>query len=404
MTAANARPAHRDSTASGGVSKARDAREMLELVALAQDRAGRARAVIVRRLTDIALLPEGQLSPQERRIVDQMLAGLMGHIELDLRIRMAERLARSAEAPPQAVLALAQDVIEVARPLIVASSVLGDTDLIDIVARCGRDHWNAIATRAGLSSTVTDALIGTGEPETALILADNHGARLSAQGYARLVRMSEREPQLQEPLLARPDMTPVLAHTMFWWVSSRLRLGIVGKFSADRRLLREALDDAIGEGLKAFSGDAEVMRALGFVAPVRRFGPSVGEELVATARGGDLREVVRKLCMLSGIRPPLAARIVADRGGEALAVTAKALGLTRKEFLTLALLIDRERDGAPRDPGEVDRLTALFDQAATERADVVLRYWDEIWGADAGTPVAPPPTVSSAPPAAPAPR
>ncbi|GAA6157526.1 DUF2336 domain-containing protein [Pyruvatibacter sp.] len=355
----------------------REAKEVLGLVALAQDKAGKARALIVRRLTDIALLPESQLTPQERQLVDQMLAQLVGHIEVDLRARLATRLADRADAPQEVIVTLAHDVISVARPLLEKSTALGDSDLVDVIQAKGRDHWVATSKRKELSSSVTDALIATGESEALIEIARNKGAQFSATGYERIVSLSEKEPALCDLLVARDDITPALAHTMFWWASSGLRLDIVNRFTADRRMLREALNDAIDEGIDAFSSDPELMRTLSMMAPQRRYGPSLGEELLSAARSTDMRKVVSLLAKYADIRPQTAAHIVTDPGGEALAVAAKALGMTRKEFLQFALLIASHRDSTSRTAAEVNRLTALFDSVATDRADVVLRYWDD---------------------------
>lgn len=355
-----------------------EAKEVLGLVALAQDKAGKARALIVRRLTDIALLPESQLTPQERQLVDQMLAQLVGHIEVDLRARLATRLADRADAPQEVIVTLAHDVISVARPLLEKSTALGDSDLVNVIQAKGRDHWVATSKRKELSSSVTDALIATGESEALIEIARNKGAQFSAAGYERIVHLSEKEPALCDLLVARDDITPALAHTMFWWASSSLRLDIVNRFTADRRMLREALNDAIDEGIDAFSSDPELMRTLSMMAPQRRYGPSLGEELLSAARSTDMRKVVSLLAKYADIRPQTAAHIVTDPGGEALAVAAKALGMTRKEFLQFALLIASHRDSTSRTAAEVNRLTALFDSVATDRADVVLRYWDDI--------------------------
>lgn len=355
----------------------REAKEVLSLVALAQDKAGKARALIVRRLTDIALLPEDQLTPQERRLVDQMLAQLIAHIEVDLRARLAERLSSRADAPQEVVVALAHDVIAVAQPLLEKSKALGDSDLVNVITAKGRDHWIATSRRKELSSTVTDALIETGEPEALMEIARNKKAQFSARGFERIVGLSEQEPALCDLLTAREDITPALAHTMFWWASSNIRMAIVNRFTADRRMLREALNDAIDEGMEAFAGDPDLMRTLSMMAPQRRYGPSLGEELLSAARGPDLRKVVGLMVKNADIRPTTAAHIVMDKGGEALAVAAKALGMSRREYLQFALLVASHRNDTSHTVTEVNRLTALFDSVATDRADVVLRYWDE---------------------------
>ena len=59
---------------------------------------------------------------------------LTHEVEMSLRIRLAERLvAQKGNAQHDLVVVLANDRIEVAHPMLVASEVLDDEDLIEIV-------------------------------------------------------------------------------------------------------------------------------------------------------------------------------------------------------------------------------------------------------------------------------
>src|SRR5690606_21789135 len=72
----------------------------------------------LRRLADVALLPGSLTSPQERSILDSVLAYAVTRLDPAMRLRLAERLAPQVDAPRELALALALDEIDVARPLL----------------------------------------------------------------------------------------------------------------------------------------------------------------------------------------------------------------------------------------------------------------------------------------------
>ncbi|MBO6635653.1 MAG: DUF2336 domain-containing protein, partial [Parvibaculum sp.] len=108
----------------------------------------------LRRLADVALLPGSLTSPQERSILDSVLAYAVTRLDATMRLRLAERLAPQADAPRELALALALDEIEIARPLLTEGLPLKDGDLIQIAREGNDDHRLLIAARKGLSSAV----------------------------------------------------------------------------------------------------------------------------------------------------------------------------------------------------------------------------------------------------------
>jgi uncharacterized protein (DUF2336 family) len=69
------------------------------------------------------------LSARERDLMRDILQRLSRDVEISIRQALAERLADDPAAPHDLVLLLAEDCIEVARPLILRSPVLIDADL-----------------------------------------------------------------------------------------------------------------------------------------------------------------------------------------------------------------------------------------------------------------------------------
>jgi hypothetical protein len=73
-------------------------------------------------------------------------------VEKEVRQKVAERLSSLKSAPHELTKLLANDAIEIARPILHHSPVLTDTDLIEIVKALTADHRLAIAMRPQVSA------------------------------------------------------------------------------------------------------------------------------------------------------------------------------------------------------------------------------------------------------------
>src|SRR5262249_18047006 len=75
---------------------------------------------------------------RERDLAIDILRRISKDVGMSIRIALAERLADDATAPHELIVLLADDRIEVARPVLMRSRVLTEPDLIQI-ARNGSD-------------------------------------------------------------------------------------------------------------------------------------------------------------------------------------------------------------------------------------------------------------------------
>ena len=67
------------------------------------------RALMVRKLTDIVVLPNGRISSNERSLVADILLHVLDKVEEPIRAEVAERVARVSECPPALVRMLLLD-------------------------------------------------------------------------------------------------------------------------------------------------------------------------------------------------------------------------------------------------------------------------------------------------------
>ena len=350
--------------------------ELERLKRLSECRANENRRLLAENMSDLFLSEEERFSDRERALIVDILTKLVNEAEMAVRRRLAQRLADQEEAPHELATLLANDSIEVARPLLIKSRVLRDPDLIDIVHQRGREHRLVVAQREGLTEAVSDALIDFGEEDVIATLIENGDAEISRTAMDYLVAESRRVDRFQEPLLARSDMPPELAQRMFWWVSAALRRHIMQHFDIDSDHLDDNLEAATHEDIRAGEEAKTEAEKLAEMLDKRQ---ELNERfLIQTMRNNQLSIFIAGLARLAGLDVATTRRIVLDRQGESLAVACKGAGFDRSTFASLFLLTRGAHERTARSaiqPGAVETILKFFDGLSEEKAKSALRYW-----------------------------
>jgi hypothetical protein len=265
---------------------------------------------------------------------------------------------------------MAADEAEISGPFLERPGLFEDGELAQLVRITGPAHHEVIARRTNIGLQTATALIDTGEGDVIALLIANPGAALGAVLLRRVAVLARSNKAFAAKLLARPDLPAALAHEMFWWADAAARQAILHRFSMERRLLGEAISD-LGPGEVAAADLDWAFRLTG----ASRMPPRIdADDLARIARwleGAAEAGLVEAVAEALLIAPATVRRIGADRGGEAIAVFLKALGLTLSQFKTLAPVLD----GRAAAPHGTD-LLALFGSLSTDWADLVLRIWD----------------------------
>ena len=217
------------------------------LIKLAQDSTKGSKEALMENITDMFLSPDGRLNDHERVLMNDIMVKLLKNVEKKIRKGLSERLAESDEISIELVTMLANDHIEVARPVLEKSALLKDEDLVETIRNRTDSHRLSIAIREHVSETVSDELIEHGNEDVIEALIQNSNAELSKASMDYLVQESRSVDRFQEPLLNRNDLSFELVHKMYWWVSAALRRKIVAEFDIDETLLDDALEDATKE-------------------------------------------------------------------------------------------------------------------------------------------------------------
>lgn len=344
-----------------------DNNDLLSLKVLAENRAVFARSSLFERVSGLLFEGEGELKPDVRKLIDEILVGLINQVELQIRQKVAARIA-GLTAPPIALTKLmAGDEISVSRPILEQSPVLTEHDLLAIIADATADHRQAIAKRTNLSGSLSAALAAKREAKVIETLLANAGAMIPVAVLEDLVALSKSVESIRKPLLLRTDLPKDLAHQMFWWVTAALRHAILDRFAVDAK----ELDAMLG----AILHEAQMKRALKMNS---EFQWRQGElnAIVAKLKQGDVKGFTEGLAKLAHIAPETAARIVSDPGGEPMVILCKAIGADRAQITSIFLQLDYKRHGKARPIAQIETIARLYDIVPADRAKSSVLLWD----------------------------
>jgi uncharacterized protein (DUF2336 family) len=348
-----------------------------DLLVLARDKSTASRNQLVEALGGMYCDAHVATADTERELMAQILRSLIHDVELQVRANLAEQLAKDDNAPPDLIATLANDDIEVAHAILVASNALDDAELIEIIARRTRRHRVAIAMRDAVSENVSDALVGSGETDVVVTLIGNDGAAISDGTLAELVEASREREAFQSPLLNRNELSPRLAKQMYWWVSAALRKHIAKSFDIDSL----ELDGKIVSSVQGILGIQENLDlpADGLDELARKLAERdaiSSELLIDTLRQHEMSLFEALFARLVGLQKTLVRRFVLEPGGESLAICCRAANLYKAEFTSIFLLSRSARPGEKLvDPGELSNAVAFFDRITTDTAKKVVHRW-----------------------------
>lgn len=355
------------------------------ITAAAEQQAGRSRATLVRRLVDIVAVTNAKIPQQDRHMAADILLDMMFHATEEERRLCAERLEESRDAPRRLLRYLSQCAFTIGRPIIENNPGLNGIDLIEIAQLGTAEHRLAIAQRRDLPGSICVYLSEHAEPHIIRELVANRTASLPEQAMDFLVARSRDDTALCNLLIERIETSPGHAMAMFWWADGPTRRKILQKHASDRLAVIEMCSDIFEMAAKEKWQDEISRKALQMIERRQRNRAaieksqfdSLEEAINAAGRGGMTADLAQEIGYLSGVKPVTIAKILSDKGGEGLAVLAKATGLKRDFLPVLWVALKR--------PLKIDEenvhplfeiVSETYEILSVPKAQTVLRYWN----------------------------
>ncbi|MFL5296555.1 MAG: DUF2336 domain-containing protein [Phenylobacterium sp.] len=296
-------------------------------------------------------------APQIQALLNSIFLGLVAGAERDIRKRLAEKLSTADWAPPAMINVLALDEIEIARPIIAASPVLKDADLIRLLVEATIEHQIAVARRPDIGADVVSAILRAAEPAVMTALAANHSAEVGPAEMAELVLASREIVALRSPLARHPRLTGELALQLYAWVGQALRQSLADRFRMDPGLLDQALVRSIteahaatpaGRALPVFArdGEREAMEHR-LVEKLHAAGQLRAGYLVRALQEGRLSLFVIALATLGRFEVEQVNRVIDSERPELLGLACAAVGIDRSVFPSMLEMIRSLNGGRP---------------------------------------------------------
>ncbi len=334
--------------------------QLQKLIQLAQEQSSDGRRELLREITDLFTASQSEISETESLHFAEIVGHLISEVETDVRQHLAERLSTVDNAPHGIVTMLANDEIDVARPLLESSPVLRNADLIDIIRKRSQDHLSSVAGRDEVDESVSDALVDRGDDQVLEKLARNQGAALSRSAASKMVARSEKNPGLQEPLVTRADLPPDLVNQMYFWVSEKLREHIM---AATGDL------DEVGGNPDTTENASPAEKFIRRKILLKQLDPPL---LVELMREGRMAEFVEGFARLTGLDNKTAQKVLSDETQQALAIACKASGIDKDHFSSLARLTS---SNGTMEAADIFEIIELYEKIPEEAAQRTMRFW-----------------------------
>lgn len=175
----------------------------------------------------------------------EILRMLAKDVEVAIRQAVSEKLKHNKRLPEDVAFMLANDVMQVALPMLQFSPVLSESDLIAIV-RSSSDLAKllAISKRDIVPEKVSKELIEKKRLFVVESLVNNKGSLIAAEDMERLMEEYSGVDSLIKALVSREKLPVTVMEKLMEVVTGALREQLIAKHKSHIQLIQEATEDA----------------------------------------------------------------------------------------------------------------------------------------------------------------
>ena len=313
---------------------------------------------------------EKRLTPGQRKTIELVFRHLMRDAEIAVRRTLSEMLMENEDIPHDIAFAMAMDVAEVSLPVLKASHVLTDDDLIQVIYNTTETLKHiAIAQRDAVSETISAALVETKNEEVVGHLLGNEGAQFSETTVDKIVADFPDNVVIADGLIAHIAIPPTVIEKIMATASQALRSHLEAKYDA---LLHGAPEDTLDQNealntialLRHDATDKEIQYMINHLYHHGRLTHAI---VTTSLCLGKLRFFEMGLAKLAGIPYSNAAILIKDESNKGFEALYDLAGFPRPLFEAISLVLEitrsMEKDGTiVQDNGQSTNLSHLLTQ------------------------------------------
>jgi uncharacterized protein (DUF2336 family) len=296
---------------------------------------------------------DGHMDDSARKIAEDIFRLLARDVEVRVRKALSENLKESRVVPHDVALILANDVIEVAEPLLRLSQVLTDEDLVEIVRTQPMTSLAAVAQRAKVAEAVSEALVDNGDAEVVVTLISNKGAEVSESTFEKVLDVYPENDLVKESVAYRERLPVRLAERLVTMVSARLQEHLVShhELSPDiaAGVISQSREKATLELLNPESSAVDVEDLVEQLDTNKRLTPTIILRAICT---GDIAFFEAAMARLAGVSAINVHVLIYDAGNLGLHKLYRKAELPEAMYPAIRVAVNVARDMTY--DGEVD--------------------------------------------------
>ena len=266
---------------------------------------------------------------------------LVKDVETEVRKSLSEAISTSHQLPQAIASHMARDSIEVAAPILENSPVISDEELVEIVRTNAMQYALAVAARHGLSESVSDALVDTGDKSVVLTLVSNDRANISNSALSRINEDYEGDNQIRSRLVQRPALPYELVDEMVSIIGERLQWQLVHTKRIDPAEV-QALMDGVRQrasiGLTAREHGRRDLRA--HMSERFRSGELTQEEILSYLKDGDVASFEAAMAALAEVEESLVRKLAYNPDRRYLAALCIRAGIHTPNYIVIRIALD----------------------------------------------------------------
>ena len=278
-----------------------------------------------------------RLSGPEWAMALEIMRTMAADAEAIVRLAVANSLKNSDRLPHDVAVALANDDVAIAQPILENSPVLTDEDLMAVLAEGNGTKQVAIAKRPEVSSAVAAAVIETGNAAAVTTLVGNEGAVLTEDLYQRTLDRYGRFETVKAAMVHRSELPVTITERLVALVSDRLKVVLASRHALPEDAAADILFEARERATVGLIGKGDT-HAL--VVQLHARGRLTASLVLRALCAGDIRFTEDAMAEIAGISSEKAAMLVHDGGPLGLKALYKKCKFPEPMFPAFRVAVD----------------------------------------------------------------
>ncbi|MFZ4124812.1 MAG: DUF2336 domain-containing protein [Rickettsiales bacterium] len=293
----------------------------------------------------------------EREVAEQIFRLLMKDAHLKVRENLAQRIRENPEMPRDIVLHLANDHERVSLPILEASQVLSDADLINIIDSSREvSKLLAISKRPQVSGRVSDALVDTNYPDVVSSLVTNEGADISPRTYDRILDEFSRESAVMDSVITRANLPVAVVEKLISHATEAVAIELKRKYKlSDEQIRKDTAGTREDTTLRMLEQEDNPQAIEALVTQMAQEGRLTPSIIMTALCRGQHHFFVTARAVLARIPVTNAQNLVTDKGGLGFKALYERTEMPESMYdaVRLLLTVVQELDGGDAVPGSL---------------------------------------------------